>query len=71
MRELGRDDFLMFSLISKRPLVRQIRERKNGTAPWCHSSAPRNGEHQLSFPLKTRKRKKSDGNKTIAPATSA
>ena len=33
--------------------------------------AERNGGHQLSFPLKTRKRKKSDGNNMIAPATSA
>ena len=27
----ARDDFLMFSLFSKWPLVRQIRERKDGT----------------------------------------
>jgi hypothetical protein len=40
-------------------------------AGWATSSPPRNGEHQLFFPLKTRKRKKSDGNNMIAPATSA
>jgi hypothetical protein len=52
-------------------VIRRIRERKDGTALWCHSSPPRDGEHQLFSPLKTRKRKKSDGNNTIAPATSA
>jgi formate dehydrogenase major subunit len=30
-RRYARDDFLMFSLLSKWPLVRQIRERKDGT----------------------------------------
>ena len=35
------------------------------------SSRHKRDKHQLSFPLKTRNRKKSEGNNTIAPATKA
>src|SRR5437667_3151369 len=38
----ARDDFLMFSLLSKWPLVRQIRERKDGTGVESMSDKTRN-----------------------------
>lgn len=50
---------------------RRFGDRRSLVSP----SPPRNGEHQLFFsfksPLKTRNRKKSEGNNTIAPATRA